>query len=79
MPFLASSQYTGDMIRVPSNLDLAHGLYGTEGASRVTGLIALTGQATSLFTLSTIWDSADAHPILQMVADVVFSECEVIA
>ena len=60
MTFMAFSQLSGDMSSVSENLELARRLYGAEGASRVAGSIAMTGQNVGAFTLSTIWDSSDA-------------------
>ena len=51
---------SGDMTSVSENVELARRLYGAEGASRVAGSIALTGQNVGSFTLSTMWDSSDA-------------------
>ena len=51
---------SGDMSSVSENVELARRLYGAEGASRVAGSIALTGQNVGSFTLSTMWDSSDA-------------------
>jgi hypothetical protein len=60
MAFMAFSQMSGDMTSVSENVELARRLYGAEGASRVAGSIALTGQNVGSFTLSTMWDSSDA-------------------
>ena len=60
MTFMAFSQMSGDMSSVSENVELARRLYGAEGASRVAGSIALTGQNVGSFTLSTMWDSSDA-------------------
>ena len=60
MTFMAFSQMSGDMTSVSENVELARRLYGAEGASRVAGSIALTGQNVGSFTLSTMWDSSDA-------------------
>ena len=51
---------SGDMSSVSENVELARRLYEAEGASRVAGSIALTGQNVGSFTLSTMWDSSDA-------------------
>ena len=51
---------SGDMSSVSENVKLARRLYEAEGASRVAGSIALTGQNIGSFTLSTMWDSSDA-------------------
>ncbi len=51
---------SGDMTSVSENVELARRLYEAEGASRVAGSIALTGQNIGSFTLSTMWDSSDA-------------------
>ena len=51
---------SGDMTSVSENVKLARRLYEAEGASRVAGSIALTGQNVGSFTLSTMWDSSDA-------------------
>ena len=51
---------SGDMSSVSENVELARRLYGAEGASRVAGSIALTGQNVGSFPLSTMWDSSDA-------------------
>ena len=51
---------SGDMTSVSENVELARRLYEAEGASRVAGSIALTGQNVGSFTLSTMWDSSDA-------------------
>ena len=51
---------SGDMSSVSENVELARRLYGAEGASRVAGSVALTGQNVGSFTLSTMWDSSDA-------------------
>lgn len=51
---------SGDMTSVSENVELARRLYGAEGASRVAGSIALTGQNVGSFTLSIMWDSSDA-------------------
>ena len=51
---------SGDMTSVSENVKLARRLYEAEGASRVAGSIALTGQNIGSFTLSTMWDSSDA-------------------
>ena len=60
MTFMAFSQMSGDMTSVSENVKLARRLYEAEGASRVAGSIALTGQNVGSFTLSTMWDSSDA-------------------
>jgi len=60
MTFMAFSQMSGDVSSVSENVELARRLYGAEGASRVAGSIALTGQNVGSFTLSTMWDSSDA-------------------
>ena len=60
MTFMAFSQMSGDMSSVSENVELARRLYEAEGASRVAGSIALTGQNVGSFTLSTMWDSSDA-------------------
>ena len=60
MTFMAFSQMSGDMSSVSENVELARRLYGAEGASRVAGSIALTGQNVGSFTLSTMWDSSHA-------------------
>ena len=60
MTFMAFSQMSGDMTSVSENVELARRLYEAEGASRVAGSIALTGQNVGSFTLSTMWDSSDA-------------------
>ena len=60
MTFMAFSQMSGDMSSVSENVELARRLYGAEGASRVAGSVALTGQNVGSFTLSTMWDSSDA-------------------
>ena len=57
---MAFSQMSGDVSSVSENVELARRLYGAEGASRVAGSIALTGQNVGSFTLSTMWDSSDA-------------------
>ena len=51
---------SGDVSSVSENVELARRLYEAEGASRVAGSIALTGQNVGSFTLSTMWDSSDA-------------------
>ena len=51
---------SGDISSVSENVELARRLYEAEGASRVAGSIALTGQNVGSFTLSTMWDSSDA-------------------
>ena len=60
MTFMAFSQMSGDVSSVSENVELARRLYEAEGASRVAGSIALTGQNVGSFTLSTMWDSSDA-------------------
>ena len=60
MTFMAFSQLSGDMTSVSENVELARRLYGAEGATRVAGSVALTGQNVGSFTLSTMWDSSDA-------------------
>ena len=51
---------SGDVSSVSENVELARRLYEAEGASRVAGSIALTGQNVGSFTLSSMWDSSDA-------------------
>ena len=51
---------SGDISSVSENVELARRLYEAEGASRVAGSIAMTGQNVGSFTLSTMWDSSDA-------------------
>ena len=60
MTFMAFSQMSGDVSSVSENVELARRLYEAEGASRVAGSIALTGQNVGSFTLSSMWDSSDA-------------------
>lgn len=60
MTFMAFAHLSGDMSSISENMDLARRVYGAEGASRVAGSIALTGQNVGSFTLSTMWDSSDA-------------------
>ena len=60
MTFMGFSQMSGDVSSVSENVELARRLYEAEGASRVAGSIALTGQNVGSFTLSTMWDSSDA-------------------
>ena len=60
MSVMAFSQMMGNLQNVESNLELARTKYSAEGASRVGGSVAMTGAAINSFTLSTIWESADA-------------------
>ena len=60
MSVMAFSQMMGNLQNVESNLELARAKYSAEGASRVGGSVAMTGAAINSFTLSTIWESADA-------------------
>ncbi len=60
MSVMAFSQMMGNLENVKSNLELARAKYSAEGASRVGGSVAMTGAAINSFTLSSIWESADA-------------------
>ena len=60
MSVMAFSQMMGNLKNVESNLELARTKYSAEGATRVGGSVAMTGAAINSFTLSSIWESADA-------------------
>jgi hypothetical protein len=61
MPYMAFSQYTGDTSNMEADLELARQKLTALGSSRVSGTVALTGEATGSFTVGSIWDTADAY------------------
>jgi hypothetical protein len=61
MPYMAFSQYTGDTSNIEADLELPRQKLIALGASRVTGSIALTGEAAGSFTIASIWDTADGY------------------
>ena len=61
MPYMAFSQYTGDTSNIEADLELPRQKLIALGASRVTGSIALTGEAAGSFTVASIWDTADGY------------------
>ena len=61
MSYMVFSQYTGDTSDFESDLDLARQKFTALGASRLTGSIALTGEAAGSFTVASIWETADGY------------------
>lgn len=55
------SQYTGDTSNFESDIELARRKFTALGASRLTGSIALTGEAAGSFTVASIWETADGY------------------
>lgn len=61
MPYMAFSQYTGDTSNMEADFELPRQKLTALGASRVSGSVALTGEAAGSFTVSSVWDTADAY------------------
>ena len=71
MSYIAFSQFTGDSSNFESDLEVARKQFTALGATRLSGSVALTGEAVGSITIATAWDTADgyfdARP--QVVAD----------
>lgn len=61
MSYMVFSQYTGDTSNFESDIELARRKFTALGASRLTGSIALTGEAAGSFTVASIWETADGY------------------
>lgn len=55
------AQYTGDTSDIESDVEVARQKFTALGASRVSGSIALTGEAVGSSVITTTWDTADAY------------------
>ena len=54
MPYMTFSQYTGDTSNMEADFELPRQKLTALGASRVTGSVALTGEAAGSFTIASI-------------------------
>jgi hypothetical protein len=61
MPYMTFSQYTGDTSNMEADFELPRQKLTALGASRVTGSVALTGDAAGSFTIASIWETADGY------------------
>ena len=61
MPYMAFSQYTGDTTDMGADFEVARQKLMALGSSRVSGSVALTGEAAGSFTVASVWDTADAY------------------
>ncbi len=61
MSYMVFSQYTGDSSNFETDLELARKKFTALGASRLTGSVALTGEAAGSFTVASMWDTADGY------------------
>lgn len=61
MQYMVLSQYTGDTSNMEADFELPRQKLTALGASRVSGSVALTGEAAGSFTVASVWDTADAY------------------
>ena len=61
MPYMVFSQYTGDTSNMEADFELPRRKLTALGACRVSGSLALTGEAAGSFTVGSVWDTADAY------------------